>query len=110
MQHKRFKNTDLIEKQLLGGLSDLGLRVVALPAACDDGAALQSGGPTVEYEHGFGPQEQELADSAKEAEQMRVPHHLALLVPHRLYELHHPYACICKEIYNCNIRKGGVVR
>jgi hypothetical protein len=38
---------------------------------------------------------------------VRVPYHLALLVPHRLHELHHPYARICKENLEFWLRNEG---
>lgn len=85
----------MIKQQLLGGLADLGLGVLALSAAGNDGPALEGGGAAVEDEDRLGPQVKQLANPAEEAEQMRVPHHLSPLVPHRLHELDHPYARIC---------------
>lgn len=98
------KSTHVIEKQLLSGLPDLGLRVLALPPAGDDGAPLERGRAAVEDEHGLGPEEQELADAAEEAEQVRVADHLPSLVPHRLHELHHPDTSICKQQRKRKIR------
>lgn len=102
--------TNLIEKQLLGGLSDLGLCVVALSAARNHGTALESWRCPVEDEDRLGPQEQELANSSKESQQMSVPYHLALLIPHRLHELHHPYARIWNTIHNFTDENRRVVR
>lgn len=88
----------MVEKQLLGGLPDFRLRVLALPPARDDGAPLERGRAAVEDEHGLRPEEQELADAAEEAEQVRVADHLPPVVPHRLHELHHPDAGIDGEL------------
>lgn len=89
----------MIEKQLLSSLPDFGLRVLALPPASDDGAPLERGRAAVEDEHGLRPEEQELANAAEEAEQVRVADHLSSLVPHRLHELHHPDTGIDGELF-----------
>lgn len=71
--------------------------VFALAAAGDDGAAFESGGSTVEDEDGLGAEEKELANATKEAKQMSVANHFALVVAHRFDELHHPNAGIDGE-------------
>lgn len=85
----------MVKQQFLGSLADLGLSILAHSSSRNDGSALEGRGPAIEDEDGLGPEVQELANPAKEAKQMRVPYHLPLLVPHRLHELHHPYARIC---------------
>lgn len=85
----------MIEEELLGGLSDLGLSVLAVAATGGDGAALEGGGSAVEDEDRLGTEEEELADAAEEAEDVGIANHLPLLVSHRLHELNHPYARIC---------------
>lgn len=88
------------EEELLGGLADLGTGGVTVAAAGGDGAALEGRGGSVKDEDGLGAEEEELADAAEEAEKMGIAHHLALFVPHRLHELHHPYARICQAQNN----------
>lgn len=70
-----------------------------MPAAGGDGAALEGGGGSVEDEDGLCTKEEELADAAEEAEDVCVPHHLPLLIPHRLQELNHPDARIDGESF-----------
>lgn len=55
----------MIEEELLSGLANLGLGVLALAAAGDDGAALESRGAAIEDEDGLGAEEEELADAAE---------------------------------------------
>ena len=52
----------MVEQQLLGGLSDLGLGGVAVAAASGDGTALELRRSAVEDEDRLGPEEQQLAD------------------------------------------------
>lgn len=80
------------EQELLGGLADLGLRGVTVPAAGGEGAALERRRGAIEDEYGADAEEEELADTAEEPEEVRVPDHLAAVVPHRPHELHHPDA------------------
>lgn len=88
----------MIKEKLLCGLADLGLGVVAVAAAGGEGAALEGGGGAVEDEDGLGAEKEELAYATEEAEKVGVADHLPLLVPHRLHELHHPYACVDRQL------------
>lgn len=85
----------MVKQQFLGGLADLGLGVLALSPARNNGPALERGGAAIKDEDRLGPKKQQLANPAEEPKQMRVPHHLSSLVPHRLHELNHPYARVC---------------
>lgn len=84
----------MIEQQLLRRLPDLRLGILPVPPAGDDRPALERRRPAVKHEHRLRPEEQELANPPEEPEEVRVPHHLPLLVPHRLHELDHPYTRI----------------
>lgn len=89
----------MIEEQLLCGLSNLGLGVLAEATSSGDGAALEGGGGAVEDEDGLGAEEEEFADAAEEAENVGVSKHLPLLISHCLHELNHPYARIYSEFF-----------
>lgn len=80
------------EQELLGGLADLGLRGITVPAAGGEGAALERRSGPVEDEDGADAEEEELADAAEEPEEVGVADHLPAVVPHRPHELHHPDA------------------
>lgn len=85
----------MVKKELLGGLPDLGTGIFPVSPSRRDRTALEGGGAAVEDEDRPGAEEEQLADATKEAENVRVAHHLSLLIPHRLDELHKPYAGIC---------------
>lgn len=87
----------MIEKQFLGSLSNFGLSIFPLPPTRNHSPSLESRGATIEDENRLGAQEQELANSTKEAKQMGIADHFSLLVPHRLHKLHHPYTGICEN-------------
>lgn len=85
------------EQELLGGLPDLGLGGVAVAAAGGEGAPLEGRGGAVEDEDRARAEEEELADSAEEPEEVGVADHVALVVPHRPHELHHPDARVHRQ-------------
>lgn len=50
VSHLATKRSYMIEQQFLRSFADFSLSVFALPAAGNDGAALEGGGPAVEDE------------------------------------------------------------
>lgn len=68
-----------------------------MAAAGGEGAPLEGRCGAVEDEDRAGPEEEELADAAEEAEDVGVADHVALVVPHRPHELHHPDAGVHRQ-------------
>jgi hypothetical protein len=66
------------EQELLGGLADLGLRGITVPAAGGEGTALERRSGPVKHEDGADAEEEELADAAEEPEEVGVADHLPL--------------------------------
>ena len=62
-----------------------------------DGRKLERGRAAVKDEDGLDTKEEELADAAEEAEQVRVAEEVALAVAHRLQELVQPNARVYEK-------------
>lgn len=65
-QFFKLSSFEMGEQEFLGGLSDLGLRGVTVPAAGSEGAALERRRGAIEDEYGANTEEEELADATEE--------------------------------------------
>ena len=80
----------LVEQDHFGGAAEAALLALPERLPAGNGAPLQHGRRAVEDEHRPHVQVEQLADATKEAEQWRVPHHLAVAIAHGLHKLDEP--------------------
>lgn len=93
------EGANMIEKQFLGGLTDLSLSILTVTTASYNSAALESRCAAIKDEDRLGTQKEELAYSTEESQYVSIPHHFPFFISHRLHELYHPYARICQNNY-----------
>jgi len=99
----------LYSQQLPGSANCILSAAFAALLTTLDRLALEGRSATIEYEDGLDAKPKELADATKEADDVRVPQRIALLVTNRLEKLVYPDGGIDSEalsVEGCEVRRA----